>query len=144
MDCHDKTTVDLCSELECLNSVVTLERRPDLKAPHTPNHNMLKVHRILFDRDTAWTERNAKDALEAARRTLLELKLKKKSMPKCIHCQNVVSLPCWYCADCTSRSLWSSFFNGSRKHFVQRNSSAPIASINVSRSTKFTQRSIRS
>jgi len=109
MDCHDKTTLDLCSEPECLNSVITLGVRPDLKTPHTPNHNMLKVHRILFDRDTARTERNAKDALEAARQTLSELKLKKKPMPKCIHCQNMVSLPCWYCVDCTSRSPWSSF-----------------------------------
>jgi hypothetical protein len=93
MDCHGKTTVDLCSEPECLNSVVTLESRPDLKAPHTPNHNMLKVHRILFSRDTARTERNAKDALEAARQTLSELKFKKKPMPKCIHCQKVYHYP---------------------------------------------------
>ena len=107
MDCHDKTTVDLCSEPECLNSVITLESRPDLRAPHTPNHNMLKVHRILFNRDTARTERNAKDALEAARRTLSELK--KKPMPKCIHCQNVVSLPCWYCVDCTSEFSFTFF-----------------------------------
>jgi len=102
MDCRDTTTVDLCSEPECFNSVLTLEDRPDLKSPHTPNHNMLKVHRVLFDRDTVRTEKNAKDALEAARQTLSELKLKKKPMPKCVHCQKVVSLPCWYCADCTS------------------------------------------
>jgi len=103
MDCHDKTTVDFCSESECLNSVVTLESRPGLKTPHTPNHNMLKVHRILFDRDTARTEKNAKEALEAARQTLSELKTKQKPMPQCIHCQKVISLPCWYCVDCTSK-----------------------------------------
>lgn len=102
MDCHDETTLDICSEPECLDSVITLESRPDLKTPHTPNHNMLKVHRILFNRDTARTERNAKDALEAARQTLSDLKAKKKSMPGCVHCQNAVSLPCWYCVDCTS------------------------------------------
>lgn len=101
MDCHnDTSTVDLCSELDCLNSVVTLKIRPDLKAPHTPNHNMLMVHRNVFSRDTARTERNAKDALEAARETLSDLQAKRKPAPKCIHCQNVVSLPCWYCVEC--------------------------------------------
>ena len=101
MDCHDKTTVDLCSEPECLNAVITVRNRLELKPPHMPDHDMLKVHRILFDRDTARMERNAKDALEAARRTLSELK-SKKPMPKCVHCLNTVSLPCWYCVDCTS------------------------------------------
>ena len=109
MDCHDKTTVDLCSKPKCIDSVLALKNRPDFKGPHTPNHNMLKVHRILFDRDMARAERNAKDALEAARQTLSELKLKKKPMPKCIHCQKVVSLPCWYCVDCTSGFSYNLF-----------------------------------
>jgi hypothetical protein len=116
MDCHDKTTVDLCSEPECLNSVGTLKRRPNLKPPHTPNHNVLKVHRILFNRDTAMAERNAKDALEAARQTLSDLEVKKKPMPRCFHCQNVVSLPCWYCVDCTSEFAQSPFYIPSRSY----------------------------
>lgn len=102
MDCHDRTTLDLCAEPECLNAVVTLEDRPGLKTPHMPNHNVLKVHRILFSRDTARAERNAKDALAVARETTSELKAKGKPMPQCAHCHNVVSLPCWYCVDCTS------------------------------------------
>ena len=102
MDCHnDRSTVDLCSEPECLNSVVTSQSQPHLKTPHTPNHNVLKVHRILFDRDTARVERNAKYALETVKETLSDLKAKKKPMPKCVHCQTEVSLPCWYCVDCT-------------------------------------------
>jgi len=105
MDCHDKSTVDLCPEPECLNSVITFEDRSDWKARHSPNHNMLKVHRILFNRDTVRAERNAKDALGAAREKLSDLKAKKKPMPQCIHCQNVVSLPCWHCVDCTSEFL---------------------------------------
>lgn len=115
MDCHDKSTLDFCSEPECLNSVVTLERRPDLKVPHTPNHDMLKVHRILFDRDTARTERNAKDALEVACQTLSDLRAKKKPNPKCVYCQNLVSLPCWYCVDCTSEFARNPSF-ASRSH----------------------------
>lgn len=116
MDCHnDTTTVDLCSETECLNSVITLESRSDLKAPHTPNHNMLKVHRILFTRDIARTERNAKDALEAARETISEIKAKKR-MPKCIHCERPVSLPCWYCVDCTCEFLQDSVCISTSSH----------------------------
>ena len=101
MDCHGSNTLDLCSEPECLNSVVTVKRLPSLVAPHTPNHDMLKVHRILFGRDVARTEQNAKDALADARNTISDLKAKKKPMPGCISCRNVVSLPCWYCVDCT-------------------------------------------
>ena len=110
MDCHDRATVDLCAEPECLNSAVTFEDRPDLGSGHSPNHNMLKVHRIVFNRDTARTERNAKDALGAAREKLSDLKAKKKPMPQCVHCQNVVSLPCWYCVDCTSEFTQNNHF----------------------------------
>jgi hypothetical protein len=116
MDCHGESTVDLCSEPECLNSVVTLERYRDLNAPHTPNHNVLKVHRILFNRDTAIAERNAKDALEAARQTLSDLEAKKEPMPQCVQCPNVVSLPCWYCVDCTGEFTLSPFCNPPRSY----------------------------
>jgi len=102
MDCHDNTTVDLCSEPECLKSTVTLKNRKDLSAPHKPNHSMLKIHRILFSRDTGRAERNAKDALEAARETLSDLKAQKEPMPPCVHCKESVSQPCWYCVDCAS------------------------------------------
>lgn len=112
MDCHnDTSTVDLCSELECVDSVVTLKSRPDLKAPHTPNHNMLKVHRTLFNRDTARTERNAKDALEAARETLSDLKAERKPMSQCVYCRSVISLPCWYCVDCACECSQDDFLD---------------------------------
>ena len=107
MDCHDKSTVDFCSEPECLKSTVTLKKRKDLTVPHTSNHSMLKVHRIIFDRDTGRAEKNAKDALEAARGVLSDLESQKKPMPECAHCKKTVSQPCWYCVDCTSK-----FFGG--------------------------------
>jgi len=103
MDCHDKTTVDICSEPECLASTVTLKQRKDLTTPHTPNHSMLKVHRIFFNRDTGRVEKNAKDALDAAREVLSDLKAKKEPLPPCTHCKKTVSQPCWYCVDCTSK-----------------------------------------
>ena len=109
MDCHFNNTLDLCSKPECLDSVITPKRLPGLEAPHTPNHDMLKVHRILFGRDTARTEQYAKDALVAARTTILDLKAEKKPMPGCVCCRNAVSLPCWYCVDCTGEFSWGSF-----------------------------------
>ena len=83
-------------------STVTTKQRKELKTPHTPNHSMLRVHRILFDRDTGRVERNAKDALEVAREALSDLKAKKEPMPPCAHCKKVVAQPCWYCVDCSS------------------------------------------
>ena len=103
MDCHFNDTLDLCSEHECLDSAVTISGWSGIEAVahHTPNHDVLKVHRILFGRDVASTERSAKDALEDARNTISELGEGKKSMPGCIRCQKAVSLPCWYCVECT-------------------------------------------
>ena len=101
MDCHFNNTLDLCSKPECLDSVITPKRLPGLEAPHTPNHDMLKVHRILFDKDMARTKKSARDALEVARGTISDLEAEEKPMPGCVCCRNVVSLPCWYCAECT-------------------------------------------
>ena len=101
MDCHsESTTVDLCSEPECVNSTITRFRAADLKT-HTPNHGMFKVHRIIFSRDLGCIEGNAKDALDSARGTLSELEEEKKPMPECVHCKTTISLPCWFCVDCT-------------------------------------------
>ena len=106
MDCDGgKTTLDLCSELECVNSTVT-SKAANTKA-HTPNHGMFKVHRIIFDRDIGRIEKTAKDALNAARRTLSELKEGKEPMPGCVRCKTIISLPCWCCVDCTGERKWS-------------------------------------
>ena len=100
MDCHSAAaTVDLCSEPECVNCTITFKVAN--RETHLPNHGMFKVHRIIFDRDTGTLERTAKDALDAARRTLSELKEGGNLMPGCVHCKTTISLPCWFCADCT-------------------------------------------
>ena len=103
MDCHSDNTVDLCSEPECLDSTAPMKDRKDLTVPHNPNHSVLKVHRMLFSRDTGRAEKNAKEALEVARETLSDLKAQKEPMPQCTHCKETVSQPCWYCVDCTSK-----------------------------------------
>ena len=101
MDCLDKSTVDFCSEPECLNSTISPGQNRNLVAAHTPNHSMLKVHRIIFNRDIGRVEKHAKGALEAARAALSDLKSQGREMPPCAHCTEAVSQPCWYCVDCT-------------------------------------------
>ena len=110
MDCRFDNSIDLCSEPECIDSVIIIGDRPGLEAqpPHTPNHDMLKVHRVLFSRDMASTERSTKGGLKAARNTISDLDAKKKPMPGCFCCRKVVSLPCWYCVDCTGEFPQSS------------------------------------
>jgi len=144
MDCHDKTTVDICSEPECLASSVVLKKRKDLTTPHTPNHSVLKVHRILFSRDTGRAEKNAKDALGVARGVLSDLKAQKEPMPQCAHCKKTVSQPCWYCVDCTSKFRNRALSKSPPPLTLpsqRRDSSATIASTNVSPSMKFIPRS---
>ena len=99
MDCRGgSTTVDLCSEPECVSSTITFEAAN--RKAHTPNHGMFKVHRIIFDRDIGRIERNAKDVLDLVRETTSELEKGKEPMPGCVQCKTTVSLPCWFCGDC--------------------------------------------
>ena len=96
----------MCSsdlEPECIASTVTF-KSADRKT-HTPDHEMFKVHRIIFDRDTGRIERTAKDALDSARKTLSELEEEEKPMPGCVHCKTTISLPCWCCVDCTGEQV---------------------------------------
>ena len=101
MDCHSETTtVDLCSEPDCVNSTVMLETRAAGLKTHLPSHRMFKIHRIIFARDIGKIEGTAKDTLNSARGTLSGLK-EGEPMPECIHCKTRISLPCWCCTDCT-------------------------------------------
>lgn len=100
MDCRSQlTTVDFCSEPECINSTVVFKASE--RKPHLPNHGMFKVHRIIFDRDVGTIEKTAKDALESVQGTISELTEEEKPMPGCVHCATTISLPCWYCVECT-------------------------------------------
>ena len=100
MDCHNEfSTIDLCSEPECVNS--TIKSKIAGIKPHTPNHGMFKIYRIIFDRDMGWIERNAKHWLDVARGIVSELEERKKPMPECIFCKTAISLPCWCCVGCT-------------------------------------------
>ena len=100
MDCrHESATVDFCSEPECFNSMITFDTA-NMK-PHTQNHAMFKVNRIIFDRDIRVIESVAGYALTLARETTSKLKKGKEPMPGCVQCKTTISLSCWVCADCT-------------------------------------------
>ena len=99
MDCHsENTTVDLCSEPECVNSTVMFE--DDDRQIHLPTHGMFKVHRIIFDRDMGRIENAAKDVLDSVRGTLSGFKEGKNPMQECVRCNAIISLPCWSCVNC--------------------------------------------
>ena len=92
MGCHsDTTTVDLCSESECVNSTITSKEGG--RRTHLPSHGMFKFYRILFDRDMVLVGDGAEGALESAQDTLSELKEEGKPTPECVHCKVMLSLP---------------------------------------------------
>jgi len=100
MDCRSQlTTVDFCSEPECINCTVVFTAAE--RKPHSPNHGMFKVHRIIFDRDIGRIEKTAQEALDSVQGTLSELAEGEEPMPECVHCTTAISLPCWCCVECT-------------------------------------------
>ena len=106
MDCRDKTTVDLRPGPECLRATSAFEKREEEGSERStyaePQHAQGTLYSLQCSLDTARAEMNAKDALEAARQTLSDLKAQKEPMPQCSHCKETASKSCWYCVDCTS------------------------------------------
>ena len=100
IECYNEDdSVDLCSDLECVNSTVKFEG--ENRKAHLPSHGMFKIRRRVFDRDMGRIERLSKDALDSARGTISQLKKEGKPMPECVHCKKAVPLPCWCCVECT-------------------------------------------
>ena len=99
VDCFHKTSLDFCSEPECIGATIVFEAAD--RKPHFPNHKMFKIHRIVFERDLAMIERITNCALDFACNTILQLKGEGQEMPGCVGCGAAVSLPCWCCAECT-------------------------------------------
>ena len=102
MGCHDKPMADIYLEPECLNSRVYTPKSARIDGSAYTKSYCAEEPPDLPSHDAVRVGINAKDVLKGARWMLLELKLKKKLTPKCIHCQKVVLLPRWYCVDCTS------------------------------------------
>lgn len=147
IDCRSEaTTVDLCSEPECINSTITFEAA-DRKA-HLSTHVMFKVHRLIFDRDVARIESFAKDTLNSARGIISRLKEDGEPMPDCVQCKTGVSFPCWCCTECTGeRELDKDYDRNvvNLDHHARqgRSSSATDVSTSNSLSVKRTPRCIR-
>lgn len=97
MDCRNESTVDLCSDPECVNSTVKFKATD--RKPHLPSHGMFKVYQTIFDRDLVRFKNTARDALDSALEVISELK-DEGVMPECVHCSAAVSLPCWRCVEC--------------------------------------------
>lgn len=101
MDCQRPETVNICSELECLNSTVTFGVTGSPK-PHLPSHGMFKVRRNIFSRDVASIQRAAREALELERENIFSAKEDgAETLWKCIHCKIPVSPPYWRCLECS-------------------------------------------
>lgn len=114
MDCITTNAIfdpfDICNKSLCLSSEVT---RADLKNPHLPSHRMFKVRKFLLLRDLGRTWTEAKDTIERGDELLSEIlksyvKLDREdqaaSQCRCRRCQNMLTLPCWFCIHCQGRS----------------------------------------
>ena len=100
IDCSDeKTTVDLCSKQECVNSTVASGDAG--RKPHLPSHLMIKVYRHIFDRDLeGFGCLIPRAILDKARKTFPRLKEEGEPLPGCMCCKAAVSMPCWCCLGC--------------------------------------------
>ncbi|KAI0042039.1 hypothetical protein FA95DRAFT_1500564 [Auriscalpium vulgare] len=68
LDCDVKqenafNSLDLCDAETCVNSIVTVERRDDLLAPHLPTHHVYKVRTTILRRQLGKLDRKARTGL---------------------------------------------------------------------------------
>ncbi|KAF8516788.1 hypothetical protein JB92DRAFT_2909192 [Gautieria morchelliformis] len=99
MVCQAKDTwnsIDLCDAPECVAAEVV---RDDLKRPHLPTHDFIKVRRVVHLGQVGQLEQMAKSALERARQLIEE------EERRCIGCDASLTQPCWYCVQCEDESF---------------------------------------
>ena len=97
MDCRIGSTVNLCSETECINSTVISKGQK----PHLPDHRMFKVHRYIFERDLPKIAAAANYALDGTHSAMSQLKsMGISTLGGCSHCHTPLSLPHWRCVEC--------------------------------------------
>ncbi|KAF8516802.1 hypothetical protein JB92DRAFT_2909317 [Gautieria morchelliformis] len=89
-------SVDLCDAPECVAAEVV---RHDLKRPHLPTHDFIKVRRVVHLGQVGQLEQMAKSALERARQLIEE------EERRCIGCDASLTQPCWYCVQCGDESF---------------------------------------
>ena len=131
-------TVDFCGKQSCLEAS-KFPKRSDLTEPHTTKHDIVKTRKTVLVRQHPKLKREAKDAIKRAHSKLLALKdgeereetmtdnenvtegveaaandaMVTPDVPalafNCAACNESVKLPCWYCVDCPSESIFLSF-----------------------------------
>ena len=102
-----KDSVDLCDKKRCLTLVAGLEVRDDCLSPHLPSHDVLKLRTAIHPfREFGEVYRKAQSAVKTVRGIFADLAIEGerrragKQPPKCVKCHQIVTLPCWYCAEC--------------------------------------------
>ncbi|KAI0056627.1 hypothetical protein BV25DRAFT_1864510 [Artomyces pyxidatus] len=135
LDCTVKSehmawdSVDLCNEVKCITSVVTLDARPDLVAPHQADHHLVKVRTVISVRQVWRVQKEAHAALKKVEDICAKLASQKATtsemgpimgfapqtiatvsdrppvLPVCGVCKCSLTLPCWYCVKCDDRML---------------------------------------
>ncbi|KZV94080.1 hypothetical protein EXIGLDRAFT_673437 [Exidia glandulosa HHB12029] len=101
--------VDLC--INCVDRHVYVERH---NLEHHPSHYILKTIRVIMPRDVVRVLRQARDSIGTAKQVFASADtyramagyasndddLEEVLIPRCTWCKELVSKPCWYCAEC--------------------------------------------
>ncbi|KAF7302096.1 hypothetical protein MIND_00776400 [Mycena indigotica] len=100
-------TVDFCDTLSCTSVKVVPS---GLTKAHLPNHDILKVKRVVHIRYFGRTFRDAQAALKRSREFFAdpsdqEPRKRHKPAPNCRVCRRTVSQPCWFCVQCQEPSF---------------------------------------
>jgi hypothetical protein len=119
---HDKfDTIDFCEG----HGEAAMVVRAHLSQPHLPSHEFVKFRRVVHIRECGKAYKDAKDAVDRARRMLDAEMLaaangtRKPNVDEdnespgcqtpgyltCGGCRQVVSQPCWFCVQCTGMFL---------------------------------------
>ncbi|KAF7292837.1 VPS13 domain-containing protein [Mycena indigotica] len=106
-------TVDFDDSPSCIAARVN---RDDMQKPHLPHHDLIKLRRVLHARDFGKSFRNAKAALETARGIFKAAGFQTTDNsepvstpngqgPKCANCAKRLTMPCWFCVQCTEETF---------------------------------------
>lgn len=122
-------STDFCGKQSCLETS-NFPDRSDLTKPHAMTHDIVKTRKTVFTRQFVKFRKDAKEAIKKAHSTVRakidEEEKESKDASKdaveqndkataptndsvlalsCAVCHKDVSLPCWYCIDCSGNAI---------------------------------------
>jgi hypothetical protein len=106
--------IDLCSDVQCLESTISTSKRSDLREPHLPSHDMLKTRDTVVLRDLGLVFEKASTAIAKGKLLLRPADISERAEEspnastlklRCSVCTEEPSLPCWFCTDCPGTSI---------------------------------------